>query len=236
MLQINHFWKNWKTTICSIFRTFILVSSATLYSGKRQFLRQSRETRSNQLPSSSSPMKGSTMVMRYENRKRGSIAVAINWRVRRGKKSPPVLLPPSRPSTEAHAATLGWNQCDQIGRFLKLLVANCLTKVAQIFGNFLGYCKKHYSVSKNCCGSFLGIVCEIWATFYSNIWSHWMARRRRGLWRQFLLFNRSCQRRVVVVVLLEIALQSTSSSLLFNVASDGWIFIISCCWSSSCCC
>ena len=62
----------------------------------------------------------------------------------------------------------------RLGDFWKLMPTNFLTKVAQIFGNFLGYCEKHYSVSKNCCGSFLDIVWEIWATFFSNIWSYSM--------------------------------------------------------------
>ena len=31
------------------------------------------------------------------------------------------------------------NQCDQIGRFLKLLATKFLSKEAQIIGNFLGY-------------------------------------------------------------------------------------------------
>ena len=83
----------------------------------------------------------------------------------------------------------------RLGDFWKLLATNFLTKVAQIFGNFLGYCEKHYSVSKNCCGSFLDIVWEIWTTFYSNIWSHWTWRRP---WIYFLLLLKkllSSQRR-----------------------------------------
>ena len=54
----------------------------------------------------------------------------------------------------------------------KFLVTNFLTKVGQIFGNFLGYCEQHYFSCKNCCGFFLYLVWKIWATFYSNIWSH----------------------------------------------------------------
>ena len=42
----------------------------------------------------------------------------------------------------------------------------------QIFCIFLGYCERNYFLSKNCCGSFLNIVWKLWATFYSNIWSH----------------------------------------------------------------
>ena len=37
-------------------------------------------------------------------------------------------------------------QCDQIGQFLQ--VTNMLAKVPQIFGDFWGYFKKHYLLSK----------------------------------------------------------------------------------------
>ena len=53
----------------------------------------------------------------------------------------------------------------RLGDFWKFLATNFLTKVTQIFGNFLGYCEKHYFVSKNSCGSFWGIIWKIWATF-----------------------------------------------------------------------
>jgi len=60
----------------------------------------------------------------------------------------------------------------RLGNFLKFSATNFLTKVAQIFGNFLGYCEMHYFVNKNYHASFLGIVWKICATFNSNIWSH----------------------------------------------------------------
>ena len=48
-----------------------------------------------------------------------------------------------------------------------------LQKRPQIIDNFLGYFKKHYFLSKNNYGSFLGkLGLENWATFHSNIWSH----------------------------------------------------------------
>ena len=37
--------------------------------------------------------------------------------------------------------------------------------MAQILGNFLDYCEKHYFLSENCCASFLAIVRKIWAIF-----------------------------------------------------------------------
>ena len=42
---------------------------------------------------------------------------------------------------------VGQKQCDQIGQFLKFL-----TKVAQMYGDYLGYLeKRHFLSSKNCC-------------------------------------------------------------------------------------
>ena len=61
----------------------------------------------------------------------------------------------------------------RLSDYWKLLASIFFTKVAEIFGNFLGYCEKHYFVSRNCCGYLLAIVWKMWATFYSNIWSHW---------------------------------------------------------------
>ena len=74
--------------------------------------------------------------------------------------------------TERETSLVWFHSVTRLGDFWKFLATNILTKVAQIFGNFLGCCEKHYFVSKNCCGSFLGRVWKNWATFYSNIWSH----------------------------------------------------------------
>ena len=52
------------------------------------------------------------------------------------------------------------------------LPTNFAAKVHKIFDNFLGYYKKHYFLSKNCCGSFLGNLWKLWKTFYFYIWSH----------------------------------------------------------------
>ena len=73
-----------------------------------------------------------------------------------------------------HAAVVEFAVCvTRLGDFWKFLAKRFLSKVAQIFGNLLGYSEKHYFVSKNCCGSFFALAWEIWATFYSKIWSHW---------------------------------------------------------------
>ena len=48
-----------------------------------------------------------------------------------------------------------------------------LTKVSRIFDKSLGYFEKRHVLSKNCCGYFLGNFWKNWATFYSQIWSHW---------------------------------------------------------------
>ena len=65
------------------------------------------------------------------------------------------------------------DQCDQIGRFWKLLVTKFLSKVAQIIGNFLGYFEKSHSFVKNYAATSWVTFGNFWATFYSNIWSHW---------------------------------------------------------------
>ena len=48
-----------------------------------------------------------------------------------------------------------------------------LTKVAQIYGDYLGHFGKHHFLSKNaCCYYYLAASGIFWATFYSNTWSH----------------------------------------------------------------
>ena len=51
---------------------------------------------------------------------------------------------------------MNWLQCRVIGLgyFLKFMAAHVHTKVAQIFGYFLGYFGKWYYLSKICCGYF----------------------------------------------------------------------------------
>ena len=53
------------------------------------------------------------------------------------------------------------------------------TKVAHIFGNFLGYFKRHYFVRKNSCGYFLPLFGTFGPLFNSNIWSHCVWGRER---------------------------------------------------------
>ena len=59
--------------------------------------------------------------------------------------------------------------------FWKFLVANFLTKSAQIFGDILSCLEQHLLESNNCCGHFGGNFCSNWATFDSIIWSHWIS-------------------------------------------------------------
>ena len=49
-----------------------------------------------------------------------------------------------------------YNQCDQIGRFLKVLGAKFLTKVAQNIWPLIWAIVKNGSFTLNCCGYFLG--------------------------------------------------------------------------------
>ena len=67
-------------------------------------------------------------------------------------------------------------QCDQIVRFFKFSVKNLPTKVAQIFGQFLGCLEKHYIKVKTALVTLWATFGSIWATFNFNIWSHcWRA-------------------------------------------------------------
>ena len=65
--------------------------------------------------------------------------------------------------------------------FVKLLVTNLvLAEVDQIFAGSLCYLESNQLLSKNCSSYFLDKYYKIWATFYSNIWSHWGQPRRSG--------------------------------------------------------
>ena len=59
--------------------------------------------------------------------------------------------------------------------FWKFLATKILAKEAQIIGNFLGYLEKPHSYVKTALATFCTSFGKNWATFYSNIWSHWAA-------------------------------------------------------------
>ena len=75
-------------------------------------------------------------------------------------------------------------QCDQIGRFLKFLATEFLAKVAQIFSNNFGLLWKMDLFTV-----FWATFVDNWATFCSNIWSHWT------LWTNFEGENQGARRR-----------------------------------------
>ena len=52
--------------------------------------------------------------------------------------------------------------CDQIERFFIISGTIFRTRVAHMFGNFLGYFEIHHSSSKICCGDFLGNFVKFW--------------------------------------------------------------------------
>ena len=62
----------------------------------------------------------------------------------------------------------------RLGEFWKFLLTIFLAKVAQKAANFLGYFVKPLSYVNTVVATFLVIFGNIWSTFYSNIWSHWM--------------------------------------------------------------
>ena len=61
----------------------------------------------------------------------------------------------------------------RFGNFFNFLATNFLTKVAQIFNDFLGYFENIKFYVKIAVPTFLGNYVKIWASFYSNIWSYW---------------------------------------------------------------
>ena len=69
---------------------------------------------------------------------------------------------------------IGLLQCDQIWLFFKGLINKYPTRVAQIFAKFVDSLEKHPYLILNYFGYFYGNFGENWATFYSNIWSHWL--------------------------------------------------------------
>ena len=62
--------------------------------------------------------------------------------------------------------------------FWKLLVTKYLAKVAQIISNFKGYFEKPHSFVKTNVATSWVTFGNIWATYYSNIWSHCVCRRQ----------------------------------------------------------
>ena len=66
-------------------------------------------------------------------------------------------------------------QCEQVGRFLKVVWTTLVTKIDKIFSDTLGHFEKLH-----CWGYFWATFRENWPTFYSNIWSHcpWVKERR----------------------------------------------------------
>ena len=62
----------------------------------------------------------------------------------------------------------------RLGDFWNIPVTNFLTKVAQLLGNFLGFFEKHCLQVKTNVATFWITFGIISATFYVNIWSHWL--------------------------------------------------------------
>ena len=69
---------------------------------------------------------------------------------------------------ETRSSSLVLSSVTRLGDFLKFLAAKCLAKEAQMMCNFLGNFEKLNSLA-----TFWVTLGKFWATFYSNIWSHW---------------------------------------------------------------
>ena len=60
----------------------------------------------------------------------------------------------------------------RLGDFCNFLVTIFITKVAQMFGDFMGSCENHRFLSQTGEATFWVTFAKTWATFYFNIWSH----------------------------------------------------------------
>ena len=78
-----------------------------------------------------------------------------------------------------HHQPIGRRQCDQIGRFLKVFGDKISSKSSQNYSNSLGYFEKSHSNVKTYLATSWMTFGNIWATFYSNIWSHWSSMMMR---------------------------------------------------------
>ena len=88
-------------------------------------------------------------------------------------------------------------QCGQIGRFLKILVINLLTKVSKIFFEILGNFMKPCNLTKMAVVTFWVPHRKFWATFYFYIWSHCSQSKLQIILQMIALrlFNRYRQRK-----------------------------------------
>ena len=74
----------------------------------------------------------------------------------------------------------GTGQCGKFGQFWNILATNFITKVALIFGDILGSCEKHCSLSQTGQATFWSTFGKTWATF-SSIFGHTGAGEYFGL-------------------------------------------------------
>ena len=74
-----------------------------------------------------------------------------------------------------------WAQCDQIGRFSKVLGEIFCFKSSPNVQWLLGYFEKHPFWDQNWFGNILDNFWKIWATFNFSIWSHWSSPKSKFL-------------------------------------------------------
>ena len=60
----------------------------------------------------------------------------------------------------------------RLGDFWNFLAINFVTKVAQMFGDFLGNCENHHILSQTGEVTFWATFRKTWATFNFKIWSY----------------------------------------------------------------
>ena len=79
--------------------------------------------------------------------------------------------------TTGHKVGINWAQCDQIGRFLIVIGDKISIKSSSNYWHLFGYFEKPHSFVKTYAATSRVAFGNIWATFYSIIWSHWAQSR-----------------------------------------------------------
>ena len=81
------------------------------------------------------------------------------------------------PFCEVNDASKSWAEAidsvTRLGNFGKFLVTSFLSRVAQLFGDYLDHFKNGTLFNDNHCGNLFGNFKKIWATFNFNNWPHW---------------------------------------------------------------
>ena len=101
----------------------------------------------------------------------------------------------------------------RLNNFWNFLVADFITKVAQMFSGFLGSCENHRFLTRTGEAILLATFGKTWATFNCNIWSHCGQLTSSPFrWRKSCDRSRVCRRRPRVLRPTETCPTSSASS------------------------